>query len=43
MESYVEELSQFLTNDNVQSMRDLFEWLMQPCLGGVFVMFSFEL
>ncbi|XP_057310450.1 dynein axonemal heavy chain 3-like isoform X2 [Hydractinia symbiolongicarpus] len=32
MESYLDELSDFLNKDQVHFVRDLFEWLMQPSL-----------
>lgn len=41
MESYLDELSDFLNKDQVHFVRDLFEWLMQPSLGLLLVIVTF--
>ena len=33
MESYMDTLAEFLNKEQLQFVKDLFEWLMQPCLG----------
>ena len=33
MDSYIQTLAEYMSKEQLQLVKDLFDWLMQPCLG----------
>ena len=43
MKSYMIELSEFLSKEQLQLVEDLFNWLMQPCLSKFRISYLFDI